>query len=128
MKAFGQVTEAGNKHSKGLIGFYGGFTYRESFNLVLEFAKGGTLDDFFQRDERPATRDISNLWEAFFETIHGLMTIHEKPVGRSSSDFEYLTDLLVHGSGSLPLHPIPKASLTIIQVASGPHAKEHTSC
>ena len=85
-KAFGHITRGGTRSAAGLIGFYGGFEYRNTFNLILEWAERGTLEDFFHHDDIPSTgSEILALWTSVLETVKGLGVIHEQQVSQEQS-------------------------------------------
>lgn len=61
----------------GLIGFYGSFRHGNSINMLLEYANGGTLEEYF-REYPPPSRgvEIIDFWEGLSEVVKGLHTIH----------------------------------------------------
>lgn len=65
------------RNTESIIKFHGSYIHGDSFNILLEYADKGTLEDFF-RQESPPSRglDIIALWEALFQLIQGLKAIH----------------------------------------------------
>ena len=60
-----------------IIGFYGSFIREGTYNIILEYADYGTLDDYMQQTQPPSSAsDRMTFWERFFDIGHGLVTIH----------------------------------------------------
>ena len=60
-----------------LIAFYGGFERGSTYNILLEYADGGTLEYFLRTTKPPVSRsELLDFWEAFFGIYHGLARIH----------------------------------------------------
>jgi serine/threonine protein kinase len=60
-----------------IIGYYGAFYLGEGLNIILEYANGGTLEEFMQNNNPPdQPEDVNALWEALLGLVHGLRTIH----------------------------------------------------
>ncbi|KAK6391531.1 hypothetical protein LTR65_004366 [Meristemomyces frigidus] len=75
---FAQLTSRASTSTPGLIGFYGGFEHGDTFNILLEYANGGTLEDMFQQREPPSCGDdIIAFWNAFVEVLKALASIHD---------------------------------------------------
>ncbi|KAK5121454.1 hypothetical protein LTR85_005287 [Meristemomyces frigidus] len=75
---FAELTLARLNPTPGLIGFYGGFEHGDTFNILLEYANGGTLEDMFQNRDPPSCgEDIVVFWTAFVETLKALASIHD---------------------------------------------------
>jgi len=61
-----------------LIGFYGSYVHDGTFNIILEYAKEGTLEDYFQNISPPSSgQDITKLWDGLLRLIGALSRIHE---------------------------------------------------
>ena len=62
-----------------MIGFFGSFRQNGTYNILLEYADGGTLEDYF-RNARPPNRgeDICNFWARFLGIVDALMAIHNE--------------------------------------------------
>ena len=74
--AFMSLRTAG-RPPPNIIGFYGSFFRGETFNIILEYADLGNLEDFMQRVQPPSSiEDIITFWDRFFDVTHGLVTIH----------------------------------------------------
>lgn len=62
-----------------IITFYGGFIHGESYNIILEYADGGTLETFMRNTKSPSTiEDTLLFWDRLFNVTHGIMVIHGK--------------------------------------------------
>lgn len=76
MEAFQKLNGAGEP-VPNLIGFYGAFKQNDSFHVILEYANGGTLEDYFKEVQSPKEGDdILRFWENFFQVNHALVRIH----------------------------------------------------
>jgi serine/threonine protein kinase len=65
-------------HKASILGCYGSYTERNTYNILLEFADRGSLENYFQKESPPSDReDIVKFWKALFELIDALRTIHE---------------------------------------------------
>ena len=66
-----------NRPPQNIIAFYGGFERGDTYNIILEFADGGNLDQFIERTPSPISPDeLSTFWDQFFNILHGLAVIH----------------------------------------------------
>ncbi|KAL9611816.1 MAG: hypothetical protein Q9167_003584 [Letrouitia subvulpina] len=66
-----------NRPPQNIIAFYGGFERENMYNIILEYADGGSLDEFMERT--PAPPDSNQLlvfWDQFFNILYGLAIIH----------------------------------------------------
>ena len=60
-----------------IIGFYGGWVCQETYNIILEYADLGNLDDYMARTRPPSTtQEKVTFWENFLAVINGLVRIH----------------------------------------------------
>src|SRR5579871_3220705 len=65
------------RYSESIIGFYGSYKHGDDYNILLEFADKGTLEDYFQRETPPSRGDdIIKFWSRLFELIKALKAIH----------------------------------------------------
>src|SRR6266536_561883 len=65
------------KHADSIIRFYGSYKQGDEFNVLLEFADKGSLEECFQRESPPSRGvDIIKFWENLFQLIKGLKAIH----------------------------------------------------
>lgn len=88
MEAYRKLRPIGN-NSPGLTGFYGSFIHNGTFNIILEFADQGTLNEFFERVTPPSTtKDIRDFWSAMFNLIGAIMTIHNLQVQEENGQDE----------------------------------------
>jgi serine/threonine protein kinase len=64
--------------NSGLIGFCGCYRQGDTFNVILEFADQGTLEQYFEKVAPPVRGDdIIDFWEGMFMTIRALQCIHQ---------------------------------------------------
>lgn len=64
--------------SPNLMGFYGSFTQEQTFNIILEYANGGILEDYFRSTPPPSTaRDRISFWRRSLMSTFSLKAIHE---------------------------------------------------
>lgn len=71
-----QRVDPGESH---IIEFYQGFVHCGTYNLILEYAPWGTLEDFFQRVRPPTERDdIIETWRSLLVgLLAALVRLHE---------------------------------------------------
>jgi len=64
-----------------ILRFYGNFTHKRTYNIILEYADKGTLEDYF-RDILPPSEchDIEKCWKALLAIMYALHTIHNVEV------------------------------------------------
>lgn len=73
------------KPSPHIIACYGGFVHGNSYNLILEYADGGTLESFMRKTKPPSTiEDVLLFWDRLSEITHGIMCIHQTSRNDSS--------------------------------------------
>jgi serine/threonine protein kinase len=59
-----------NQSRRGVIRFLGSFTHGATFNIILEYANGGTLENYFRQFPPPSlSRDIHHFWESLLRLI-----------------------------------------------------------
>ena len=69
----------------GIVGYYGGFRHNDTYNIILEWADRGTLEDYMRTNVPPSSgKDIIDFWETIFNTVYGLNKIHHTTEGESS--------------------------------------------
>ena len=80
VKAFTQLRENNKKYpSPSIVGYHGSNIHRGTYNVILEFADGGTLEDYFEQQREPKTgQDIIDFWESFFEVVKAISRLHEQ--------------------------------------------------
>ena len=77
--AFRELRYGGKPHPN-IIGYYGSFVGDGTYNLVLEYADRGTLDNYMDHTEEPKTvSDITRFWERLLAVLGGLVQIHGTP-------------------------------------------------
>ncbi|KAL8934995.1 MAG: hypothetical protein Q9211_004940 [Gyalolechia sp. 1 TL-2023] len=65
--------------SPHIIAFYGWFTQGSSYNLILEYADEGTLENFLKRTPPPnQVEDVLRFWDRLTFVLHGIQSIHGK--------------------------------------------------
>ncbi|KAK0651080.1 hypothetical protein B0T16DRAFT_403139 [Cercophora newfieldiana] len=61
-----------------IVRYYGSFVQNDRFTMILEYASGGTLLEYFKNTPHPSTSsERKNFWMAFFELLAALERIHE---------------------------------------------------
>lgn len=91
VKAFAILRQKVPKRD-GIVTFFGSFVQNESFHILLEYADGGTLQDYFQKVIRPSSiEDKHNFWKSFLPLAKALKAIHQV----DSDDPEHRT--VLHG-------------------------------
>lgn len=75
-----------------IIEFYQGFVHCGTYNLILEYAPWGTLEDFFQRERPPTDRnDIIEMWHSLLiGLLAALVRLHE-----SESFYGYVNEKML---------------------------------
>jgi hypothetical protein len=63
-----------------LIAFYGNYTQGDTYNLILEYADEGSLEQYFSKHNPPdEEEDIVNFWTSLFGIFKALASIHKAP-------------------------------------------------
>lgn len=66
-----------------IIGYYGNFVRDDTYNIILEFADRGTLDEYLKNTHEPTNiSEIMFFWERFLAIMKGLAHLH----GTAESD------------------------------------------
>lgn len=69
-------------YAASVIGFYGSYIHGDSYNILLEFADKGNLEEYFRNESPPSNReDIVKFWEGLFQLIKALRAIHSTDAG-----------------------------------------------
>ncbi|RYO74951.1 hypothetical protein DL764_010633 [Monosporascus ibericus] len=67
-----------NIHSDNVITYHGSFRQNGTYNLILDYADGGSLKDLLGNQEPPSTvEDIEQFWRSLFGVFNGLQSIHQ---------------------------------------------------
>ncbi len=83
VNAFRKLRSAG-RHPN-IIGYHGCFIHNETYNVILELADQGTLEQYFARTPPPTSgEDIIAFWRGILGVISALLSIHGIPY----SDYE----------------------------------------
>lgn len=70
-----------------IIAFHGGFVQNENYNILLEFAEHGTLEEFFQaRYHLPHGQALIPLWESMSGLLAAVFTIHDVPPSKELAE------------------------------------------
>jgi serine/threonine protein kinase len=60
-----------------IIHFYGNFKYGETYNVILEHADQGNLEEYFNKIPPPSKLDdIARFWNALFGILKALHSLH----------------------------------------------------
>ena len=87
------------KPSPFIIACYGSFIDNETYNIILEYADRGTLEDFLKSAPAPpSSQEMIEYWDRFSSVTHGLATIH----GTEASTETNIPVLLGYAFDSLP--------------------------
>ena len=63
-----------------VIAYYGSYVDKDTYNIIVEYADGGNLEDFMRTTTEPSTiHDTIELWDRLSCTLHGLAHIHGIP-------------------------------------------------
>ena len=66
-----------NQADPGIVRYFGSFQHGSSFNIILEYADGGTLQDYYQKYPPPSTyEDIIAFLTALLDLLSALYTLH----------------------------------------------------
>ena len=70
-----------------MVKFYGCYLHNGRYNVLLEYANFGTLEDYFSQVNTPRSgRDIVVFWEGLLQILEPLMTIHDLNQEAEDSD------------------------------------------
>ena len=65
--------------SPNIIELYASFKCRQlgSYNILMEYADGGNLEDFFKNTPRPSnSEEVALFWRSLLKIFHGVDRIH----------------------------------------------------
>jgi len=75
LNSFANILHAGN--DPYIVSFFGSFKHGDTFNIILEYANEGTLEDLMQNTPPPKSPgDLYELWGALLRLLQGLTTLH----------------------------------------------------
>ncbi|KAL8851616.1 MAG: hypothetical protein Q9221_003453 [Calogaya cf. arnoldii] len=67
----------GGRPPDNIIEYYGSFVRDGTYNIILEYADRGTLDDYMRTTAEPkTTSELRTFWERYLALICGLVHIH----------------------------------------------------
>ncbi|KAF2764907.1 kinase-like protein [Teratosphaeria nubilosa] len=65
--------------SPTMIGYYGSYIYRETYNIILEYANEGTFEHYMQKRQPPSEGDdIIAFWRSLLDVSKALSRLHEQ--------------------------------------------------
>ena len=68
-----------------IISFYGSYIHGSKYNIILEYADKGTLEEYFRETSPPSKgEDIINFWNSLFKIIQALKIIHDGDGGTTA--------------------------------------------
>ncbi|KAL8792768.1 MAG: hypothetical protein Q9195_004655 [Heterodermia aff. obscurata] len=91
------------KPSPFIIAYYGSFVDDNTYNIILEFADRGNLDEFMSAMPPPTTEEnMIELWDRLSKITHGLAVIHGTPDALLGwhQDIKPTNILVMSGSGT----------------------------
>lgn len=75
LNSFASILHAGN--DPNIVSFFGSFKHGDTFNIILEYANEGTLEDLMQNTQPPKKPEhLYELWGALLKLLQGLTTLH----------------------------------------------------
>ena len=81
VRAFKSLKRRGRR-CRALIMFYGSLVLNGRYNILLEYADGGSLEDYFERTKSPKSgKDIADFWANLCSVIEALIAIHNEEKG-----------------------------------------------
>jgi serine/threonine protein kinase len=76
-KAYFKLKAQSEKGRKHIPTFYGQFKHKNTYNIIIEVADKGALDEYFKITRPPSSaKDIHNFWFNLFEILYALHIIH----------------------------------------------------
>lgn len=67
----------GENLPQNIVSYYGSFVHGNSYNVILEYADEGTLEDFMEKTDPPSSfEDTLRFWKRFLNVLQGIMAIH----------------------------------------------------
>ncbi|RYP54453.1 hypothetical protein DL768_000759 [Monosporascus sp. mg162] len=67
-----------NIPSDNIITYHGSFRQNGTYNLILDYADGGSLKDLLDKQVPPSTTEgIEQFWRSLFGVLNGLQSIHQ---------------------------------------------------
>jgi serine/threonine protein kinase len=78
VEAFRRLRPPKGSSDPNIIHFYGSFIQNSTYNVILDFADRGTLEEYFQTVLPPNSgRDIEHFWASLCGILKALIHIHE---------------------------------------------------
>jgi hypothetical protein len=78
------------KNVTNIVVFYGSWTQGSTYNVLLEYANSGNLEDFWKNTNQPTKEeDITLFWSRFLDVAQILPRIHEfEELGEGSTTLQ----------------------------------------
>ncbi|RYP21566.1 hypothetical protein DL765_002202 [Monosporascus sp. GIB2] len=107
-----------NIPSDNIITYHGSFRQNGTYNLILDYADGGSLKDLLVKQVPPSTTDaIEQFWRSLFDVLKGLQSIHQwmepgddSPIRGIHEDIKPDNILLFMGRSGSPYDFTPKVA------------------
>ena len=79
-----------DKYDPNLIGYHGSFSQNKTYNVILEYANEGTLEDFFEKQDPPTRpEEIVRFWDSLCKILCALHLIHNVPCRNSEASYYF---------------------------------------
>lgn len=67
----------GVRAAESILNFYGSYVHGDDYNILMEYADKGSLEDFYLKETPPGRgQEIIKFWEGLFQLIKSLKVIH----------------------------------------------------
>ncbi|KAI2466238.1 hypothetical protein F4781DRAFT_424218 [Annulohypoxylon bovei var. microspora] len=103
-----------NSPSPNVVTYYGSFRQNGTYNIILEYANGGDLAEFFKKTPSPKGDEVIQFWKSMsqcfigLDFIHHLMNIGGNNINGIHEDIKPENILLCKGSSGSPYEFITK--------------------
>ncbi|KAH9908450.1 hypothetical protein F4778DRAFT_768378 [Xylariomycetidae sp. FL2044] len=72
------LTMLKNTQATNIVKYYGSFQQNGTYNIIMEYAEGGSLGDMLSGSRRPSTsEEIKQFWASLLDVLNGLEGIHQ---------------------------------------------------
>lgn len=72
-------------HNPHLIAFFGNYTHSGTYNIILEYADRGSLEQYLQTEPPFSSEEISKVWESLFGILKALESIHQVELAKPNT-------------------------------------------
>jgi serine/threonine protein kinase len=101
---------AEDKVLDNMVRFYGSWRQGDTYNILLEYVDGGTLEDFFKKTDPPTNlQEMVTLWKKFCDLTSLIALIHQHP--HPSDKHRILQGYVTHGFPSTNDHQLTACSI-----------------